>query len=177
MRRSGPEVLGGRCARRTSSGRAMKVKEIMKAPVRTASFDTPIADVAKLLVHYKISAVPVTDAGGTVIGLISEHDLISRQGPTASDVMSHGVVSVTEDTDVDDVRVLLVDRRIRRVPVMSGGQIVGIVSRADIVALIAMEWFCEVCGTQVRGESPPMSCPTCSADQIRFSQQQQQPGT
>jgi CBS domain-containing protein len=155
----------------------MKVKEIMKAPVRTASFDTPTADVAQLLVQYKISAVPVLDAGGNVIGLISEHDLIARSGPTAADVMSHGVVSVTEDTDVDDVRHLLIDRRIRRVPVMSGGQIIGIVSRADLVALIAMEWVCEVCGTQVRGEHPPSSCPTCAADQVRFSHMQQPPGT
>lgn len=155
----------------------MKVKEIMKAPVFFASLDTPVADVAQLLVQHKISAVPVLDAGGTVVGLISEHDLIARTGPTATDVMSHGVVSVTEDTDVDDVRHLLIDRRIRRVPVMSDGQIVGIVSRADLVALIAMEWFCEVCGTQVRGENPPMSCPTCAADQVRFSHQQQPPGT
>jgi CBS domain-containing protein len=155
----------------------MKVKEIMKAPVHTASFDTPTADVAQLLVQYKISAVPVVDAGGTVIGLVSEHDLIARTGPTAADVMSHGVVSVTEDTDVDDVRHLLIDRRIRRVPVMSGGQIIGIVSRADLVALIAMEWVCEVCGTQVRGEHPPSSCPTCAADQIRFIHLEQPPGT
>ena len=91
--------------------------------------------------------------------------------------MSPGIVSVTEDTDVDDVRHLLVDRRIRRVPVVSGGQLVGVVSRADIVALIAMEWVCEVCGTQVRGERPPANCPTCSADTVRFVHLQQPPGT
>jgi CBS-domain-containing membrane protein len=91
--------------------------------------------------------------------------------------MSRGIVSVTEDTDVDDVRHLLVDRRIRRVPVLSGGRLVGIVSRADIVALIAMEWVCEVCGTQARGEHPPASCPTCAADTVRFVHLQQTPGT
>ena len=155
----------------------MKVKEIMQAPVFTASVDMPTADVANLLVRHRISAVPVLDATGAVVGLVSEHDLISRQGATALDVMSPGIVSVTEDTDVDDVRHLLVDRRIRRVPVLSGGQLVGIVSRADIVALIAMEWVCEVCGTQVRGERPPASCPTCSADTVRFVQLQQPPGT
>jgi len=155
----------------------MKVKEIMKAPVYTADVGMPTADVAKLLVKYRISAVPVIDAGGAVIGLVSEHDLIAREGATAADVMSPGIVSVTEDTDVDDVRHLLVDRRIRRVPVLSGGQLVGIVSRADIVALIAMEWVCEVCGTQARGKRPPASCPTCAADTVRFVHQPQPPGT
>jgi CBS-domain-containing membrane protein len=155
----------------------MKVKEIMKTPVYTADVDMPTADVAKLLVQYRISAVPVIDASGAVVGLVSELDLISRDGATARDVMSPGIVSVTEDTDVDDVRHLLVDRRIRRVPVLSGGQLVGVVSRADLVALIAMEWVCEVCGTQARGERPPASCPTCAADTVRFVHLQQPPGT
>jgi CBS domain-containing protein len=155
----------------------MKVKEIMKAPVYTAGIDMPTADVADLLVKHRISAVPVVDGHGAVVGLVSEHDLISRQGDTAADIMTPGIVAVTEDTDVDDVRHLLVDRRIRRVPVLSGGQLVGIVSRADIVALIAMEWVCEVCGTQVRGEHPPASCPTCAADTARFVHQPQPPGT
>jgi CBS domain-containing protein len=155
----------------------MKVKDIMKSPVYTAGVDMPTADVAKLLVQYRISAVPVIDASGAVVGLISELDLISRAGPTARDVMSPGIVSVTEDTDVDTVRQLLVDRRIRRVPVLSGGRLVGVVSRADLVALIAMEWVCEVCGTQARGERPPASCPTCAADTVRFVHLQQPPGT
>jgi CBS domain-containing protein len=161
----------------TARGEPMKVKEIMKAPVYTVGLDMPTADVAKLLIQHRISAVPVLDATGAVVGLVSEHDLISRDGPTAAQVMSPGIVSVTEDTDVDDVRHLLVERRIRRVPVMSGGQLVGIVSRADIVALIAMEWVCEVCGTQARGEHPPASCPTCAADTVRFVHLQQPPGT
>jgi CBS domain-containing protein len=155
----------------------MKVKEIMKAPVYTADANMATADVAKLLVDHRISAVPVLDADGAVVGLVSEHDLIARDGRTAADVMSLGIVSVTEDAEVDDVRHLLVDRRIRRVPVVSGNQLVGIVSRADIVALIAMEWVCEVCGTQARGEKPPASCPTCAADTVRFVHQPQPPGT
>ncbi len=154
----------------------MKVKEIMKAPVYTAGVDTPVADVAQLLVTHRISAVPVLDHSGAVVGLVSEHDLISREGRTAADVMSPGIINVSEDTDVDDVRHLLVDRRIRRVPVLSGGTLVGIVSRADIVALIAMEWVCEVCGTQARGEKPPLSCPTCAADANRFVHLPQPPG-
>ena len=75
--------------------------------------------------------------------------------------MTTAVVSVTEDTDVEDVRHLLVDRRIPRVPVVSGGKLVGIVSRADIVALLITEWVCPVCGESARGEQSPASCPKC----------------
>jgi CBS domain-containing protein len=59
----------------------------------------------------------VTDADGAVIGLVSEYDLLAREGETAAAVMIGSVITVTEDTDVDDVRHLLVERRIRRVPV------------------------------------------------------------
>src|SRR5579883_377710 len=157
-------------------GTPMKVKEIMKAPVYTVDVDTPVADIAHLLVQHRISAVPVVDASGAVVGLVSEHDLISRTGKVAADIMSTGVISVTEDTEVEDVRHLLLDRRIRRVPVVSGGQLIGIVSRADLVALIAMEWVCDICGTQARGEHPPQSCPTCAADGVHFVHQPQPPG-
>ena len=54
------------------------------------------------------------------MGLVSEYDLLARTGLTARDVMSSAVVSVTEDTGVDEVRHLLVGRRIRRVPVLTG---------------------------------------------------------
>ncbi|MBX6372246.1 MAG: CBS domain-containing protein [Acidothermus sp.] len=154
----------------------MKVKEIMTSPVVTVDVSTPIGDVARTLVAHRISAVPVLDGSGAVVGIVSEHDLISRSGKVAADIMSKGVISVTEETDVDDVRHLLLDRRIRRVPVVSGGKLIGIVSRADLVALIAMEWVCDVCGTQARGEHPPQSCPTCAADGTHFVHQPQPPG-
>jgi CBS domain-containing protein len=154
----------------------MKIKEIMSTPVHTVRLETPTGDIARMLTDLRIGVVPVIDGGGTAVGLVSERDLIDRAGPTAEHVMSRGVVSITEDTDVDHVRHLLVDRGIRRVPVMSGGHVVGIVSRWDLVSLIALEWGCDVCGTQVRGERAPHSCPTCGANEVRFSRQQQQPG-
>src|SRR5215207_9505236 len=114
----------------------MKVKEIMTSPVITAGSHDTVAQVAELLRRHRISAVPITDA---VVGIVSEHDLMAKTGSTAQEVMSAEVISVSEDTEVDDVRLLLIERRIRRLPVMSGVQLVGIVSRADIVALLAME--------------------------------------
>ena len=90
--------------------------------------------------------------------------------------MTTAVVSVSQDTGVDDVRHLLVDRKFRRLPVLYGGRLVGIVSRGDVVALMATEWVCEVCGESVRGEHPPQQCPKCNAAD-QFVLQEQPPGT
>lgn len=148
----------------------------MTAPVVSVRPDTPTAEIAETLRRDRISGVPVVDDAGGVVGLVSEYDLLAKSGSTAGEVMTTAVVSVTEDTDISDVRHLLVDRRIRRVPVLAGGRLVGIVSRGDVVALLATEWVCEVCGEPVRGERPPQTCPKCHGDGDRFVLQEQPPG-
>lgn len=154
----------------------MKVREIMTTPVITVTPGTPVPAIATLLRDNRISGVPVTDAGGAVIGLVSEYDLLAREGETAGEVMTPSVVTVTEDTDVDDVRHLLVERRIRRVPVVSGQRLTGIVSRGDVVALLTTEWVCQVCGEAARGQHPPARCPRCHAGAERFILQDASPG-
>ena len=154
----------------------MKVKEIMTAPVVCARAEASIADVATLLAKHRISAVPVMDDQGAVIGLVSEYDLLARHGKTARDIMSPGIVSVNEETDVEDVRFLLIERRIRRVPVVSGQALVGIVSRSDIVRQMAVQWYCDICGEPVRDEHPPDQCPKCAAPAARFAQDEYSPG-
>jgi len=149
----------------------------MTSPVITVTASTPTGQIAQTLHRHRVSGVPVVDGTGGVVGLVSEYDLLARTGQAASDVMTTAVVSVTEDTAVDDVRHLLVDRRIRRVPVIAGGRLVGIVSRRDVVALMATEWVCEVCGESVRGERPPQMCPKCHGGPERFVLQEQPPGT
>lgn len=155
----------------------MYVKEIMTAPVITVPADLPVPAIASVLHRHRISAVPVLDAAAGVVGLVSEYDLLARAGATASDVMTTAVISVTEDTDVDEVRHLLVERRIRRVPVLAGGQLVGIVSRSDVVALLTTEWACGVCGEVTRGDQPPPRCPKCQAGVDRFTAQEPYPGS
>lgn len=155
----------------------MKVKEIMTAQVVTVAPDAPLSQVAALLRENRVSGMPVVDRSGAVVGLVSEHDLLARGGQVAADVMSTAVLSVSEDTDVDDVRHLLVERRIHRVPVLSGSRLVGVVSRGDVVALMVAEWVCEVCGEQVRGAHPPGSCPRCQAPARRFVLQDPSPGS
>lgn len=162
---------------RTAGAAATRAGEIMTSPVVTVSPEAPTSEIARLLARHRISGVPVVDEAGGVVGLVSEYDLLARSGRIAREVMTTAVVTVTEDTDIGDVRHLLVDRRIRRVPVLSGGRLAGIVSRGDVVALLATEWVCEVCGEPVRGERPPDACPKCLGGPDRFVLQEQPPGT
>ena len=154
----------------------MKVKEIMTSPVICARDDLSIADVATLLAKHKISAVPVTDASGAVIGLVSEYDLLARRGKLARDIMSPGIISVNEDADVEDVRLLVIERKVRRIPVVAGQKLVGIVSRSDLVRQMAVQWYCDICGEPVRDEHPPEQCPKCAAPAARFAQDEHPPG-
>lgn len=154
----------------------LRARDVMSAPVITVGPEAPIREVADTLTRHRISAVPVV-ASGAVVGLVSEYDLLARTGRVAGDVMTTALISVTEDTPIDDIRHLLVDRRIRRVPVLAGGALVGIVSRTDVVALLATEWVCEVCGEAVRGDRPPGMCPKCHGGAERFVLQEQLPGT
>jgi CBS domain-containing protein/rubredoxin len=154
----------------------MKVKEIMTSDVISVSEESTIEDAARILAHHRISGLPVMNAAGSLIGLVTEYDLISKQGQSIADIMSRGVISVTEDTDVEEVSHLLTNRRIRRVPVLRGDQLVGIVSRSDLVRQIAMRWVCPVCGEVVRGPAAPEQCPRCHAPKRVFTHETMNPG-
>lgn len=124
--------------------------------------------MATLLAERGISGAPVIDAGGRLVGVISEGDLLHRaeigtarrhrvrrrswwldhfasdlardyvksHGRTVKDIMTRDVVTVTEDTELADVATLLEARRVKRVPVMRDGKVVGIISRANIVRAV-----------------------------------------
>jgi CBS domain-containing protein len=151
-------------------------RDIMTTPVISVAAETLIEDVAQLLGQHRISAVPVVDDEQHVVGLVSEYDLLATPGVTAAQVMTSSVISVTTDTAISDIRQLLVNQWIVRVPVLENGRLVGIVSRADIVALLATEWVCGACGEPVRGEYPPKACFRCGAARERFVLHGQPPG-
>lgn len=148
----------------------------MTAPVITVAPDASVGEVAETLRRHRISGVPVVDAAGTVLGLVSEYDLLAKPGNLAGDVMVTALITVSSETPIVDVRHLLVERRIRRVPVLDAGRLVGIVSRGDVIALMATEWVCGVCGEPVRGEQRPEMCPKCHAGGEEFRLQEQLPG-
>ncbi|MEB3980026.1 CBS domain-containing protein [Mycobacterium sp. 663a-19] len=151
--------------------------DIMSSPVVTVPADASTQRVAETLTRHRISAAPVVNEAGALLGIVSEHDLLSKTGAVASDLMTTAVLSVTADSAADDIRHLLIDRRIRRVPVVQEGRLVGIVSRHDLVAAMATEWVCQVCGEPARGERPPGMCPRCHATGEQFVLQEQPPGT
>lgn len=143
----------------------MDAFDIMTTNVVTVRPDTSIQAIAELLLERGISAVPVVDEAGEVIGMVSEGDLLRfsdadrearrdwwltllAEGETlnpgylahlntrrrnARDIMSAPVVTVTGHTEVSEIGKLLATHRIKRVPVLRDGHIVGIVSRADLI--------------------------------------------
>ncbi len=147
----------------------MNARDIMTTAVVTAGPGTPMPEIAGLLLAHRISAVPVVDETGAVIGMVSEGDLLrfgagerearrdwwltflaegetlsaeflaSLRAPnrTAREIMSAPVVTVGEHADIAEIGKLLVTHRIKRVPVIRDGRIVGIVSRADLVGALA----------------------------------------
>ena len=138
----------------------MHVRDIMTREVVCARVGDPIQRVAKVLADGGFSGLPVLQ-DETVVGLVSEADILSKTGRTAGDIMTRGVISVSPDTEVEVVSELLVSRRIRRVPVMEGQRLVGILSRRDIVRQLVRQWVCEVCGELTRDISVPSACARC----------------
>jgi CBS domain-containing protein len=154
----------------------MIAREIMTTDVISVRDDMDIEDAARLMARYRISGLPVVNPTNTLVGLVTEHDLIAKQGRVVGDIMSRSVISVTADTTVEEIAHLLANRHIRRVPVMDGDKLVGIVSRSDLVRQIAMRWICHICGEVVRGAAMPQRCPRCGASEDAFSHQVEMPG-
>jgi CBS domain-containing protein len=118
----------------------MIARDIMTRKVCTISPEASAQEVAQLLDNHRISGAPVVDANDKLIGIITEADIISkvnRDGLRVADIMSHELIVVNEETDVSEIAMLLTERKIKRVPVVQDGKLVGIVSRADIVHAVA----------------------------------------
>lgn len=116
---------------------AKTAKDIMTTKVVTVKPSTSIADAARLLVRRKISGVPVVDEKDKtkVVGILTEADLLAApaEAKTVADVMKKRVVSVSLNTSVNEITETLVKKKIKRVPVIEEGKLVGIVSRIDVL--------------------------------------------
>jgi len=129
----------------------MRVRDIMSRPVHTVGPDDPIETVAEVLTTHSITAAPVVDVEGGLLGIVSEGDLLRRRVPadptahlwpvpestarprTAADVMSRSVATAWPAEDISDAARVMLECDVRSLPVLEGGQIVGIVSRRDLV--------------------------------------------
>jgi len=100
-----------------------------------------ILDACRLLSEHRIGALPVVDDDGQVVGIFSERDAVralARQGSSAlgltlSDVMTRDVLTCKSEDSLDDIMAVMTDRRVRHLPVVEGGKLVGIVSIGDVV--------------------------------------------
>jgi CBS domain-containing protein len=145
----------------------MQAQDVMTTKVVAVAPDTPVTEIAKLLLERRISAVPVISDDRKLLGIVSEGDLIhglgqegakrswwldllaspqtkaeaylKGQGRLAWDVMTRSVTSVTPDTPLPEIARLLEAHRIKRVPVLRDGELVGIVSRADLLRAFALQ--------------------------------------
>ena len=144
----------------------MLAKDVMTTAVLTVTPETDVGEIAGLMLDSHISAVPVIDADGSLVGIVSEGDLIHRAeadtrrrpswwlrllatpeepaerylrefGRRARDVMTKNVISVTPDTPLTEIAAMLEKYHIKRVTVLEGGKLVGIVSRANLLRGVA----------------------------------------
>ena len=155
----------------------MKTEEVMTTRVITVTENDTKQQAARLLSQHRISGLPVLNADNVVVAVVTEYDVISKEGPTVREIMTRGVISVTPDTDLDEVRYILVHERIKRLPVIDKGRLLGIVSRADLVREVAIGWMCPVCGEVVRGEEQPERCPRCQAKNVAVTYEPEDPGS
>lgn len=150
--------------------RLMQAQTIMTHEVISIQPEASVQDAARLLSGYNISGVPVVENGGRLVGIVTEADIIGKEGATVADILTSRVVSVSEVTPVDEIAQILTSNRFKRVPVLRMGRVVGIVSRADIVRMMASRWVCPTCGEVHHGQMPA-SCPACGRDGSYFERE------
>jgi CBS domain-containing protein len=168
-------AFDGRAAANCAKGRSaemrrevMRAQDVMTKNVATVSPSATVPEVAHLLLERNISAAPVVDEKGKLVGIVSEGDFLRRHeivgrdrrswwlqllrteteraqeytkthSQRVEDVMTRNVVTVREDTQIAEIARILEGKRIKRVPVLRDGKIVGIVSRADLLRALAVK--------------------------------------
>jgi CBS domain-containing protein len=141
------------------------VKEVMTRQVISFREDTPVEEIADRLSRSRITGAPVVTDDGFVVGIVSEVDVFTKRGSVAREIMSPHVISITEDTGIDEAARLLAGERIRRLPVLKNGRIVGLISRSDVLDFFATRvWTCNACGHGEHGLEVPERCASCSGE-------------
>ena len=140
----------------------MNAGDVMTREVVTIGPDTPVLQIVQLLLSRGISGVPVIDEAGALLGVVSQGDLLRRveigtekrrggwraffigtatlaeeyvrsHGTIARDIMTRDVISVSRDASLADIADLMEQKRIKRVPVLEDGKLVGIISRSNLL--------------------------------------------
>lgn len=122
----------------------MRAKDVMTEGPLSIAADASVLEGAKLLVNCRVSAMPVVDDSGTMVGIVSEADLMSDSGDyvpspdgrsarKVADVMTRSVITAPEDTPLAQLAAMMRARNIKRIPILRDGAVIGIVSRVDIL--------------------------------------------
>ena len=144
----------------------MRAHQIMTRPVITVTPDTPIAEAANTMLQKHVSGLPVVDASGKLVGIISEGDFIRRSeigtqrkrgrflkfilgpgkaaadfvhehGSRVAEIMTPEPLTITEDARLEEIVRLMEKNNVKRLPVIRGDKVVGIVSRANLLQAVA----------------------------------------
>jgi CBS domain-containing protein len=144
----------------------MKARDVMVSPVITVNPSSLVKDAARIFLERQVSAAPVVDDEGQLVGIVSEGDLLHRHeagterkrswwlrlmtddavlaadytkahARKVGDLMTRNVITATPETELGDIAMLLEKHAIKRVPIMQDGRLVGIVSRANLIQAVA----------------------------------------
>ena len=144
----------------------MRAQQIMTQHVITIGADAPIAEAVDAMLRHHISGLPVVDAGGDLIGIISEGDFIRRaeigtqqkrgrwlsflvgtdrvaadfvrsHGRKVGEIMTPDPLTISENTPLDELVEIMESNKIKRLPVVRGNRMVGIVTRSDFLPTLA----------------------------------------
>jgi CBS domain-containing protein len=118
------------------------IKEVMTSDVRACEPNATVADVAKVMAQEDVGPIPIVE-GGRLVGIVTDRDIVVRvvaegrdpNATTVKEIASTELVTVSPGDDLDEALNLLAKRQLRRLPVVEGDRLVGIVAQADIARL------------------------------------------
>jgi CBS domain-containing protein len=151
-------------------------QDAMSQKVIAISPDATLEQAIRLLIDHHISGAPVVDGDGKLVGIVSEYQLLevtydpTLRGRTVSDFMTKAPIAVPPSASLAEVVTLFVLHRIRRMPVVDNGQLVGIIARRDVLRCMAENRFSfyelntEELGTLVGSDEQPASGPLASIE-------------
>lgn len=127
----------------------MRARDVMTSPVVTLRPDAPVHAAAALLCSHGFTAAPVVNATGALVGIATESDLVRGRivpdgwvvppepDPTVGQVMTPAPAAMRPEDDLADVVALMLDAHTRSVPIVDDGKLVGIVTRRDVLRVVA----------------------------------------
>jgi CBS domain-containing protein len=147
------------------------IRDAIDRTPATTTPDRPIEEVALELLAKGLSGMVVLDAGGALVGVVSEYDVLTKKGRAVGEIMSRGVISAGEGIASAEIAGLMGLHGIRLVPILRDGRLIGVVSRADLMRRYATtHWRCRSCGATERGLAQPARCPICDATSFQLEE-------